>query len=275
MKQERAFYQISKREFMWGLLTLRTLVMGAIFLLVVGVASYGILSVGGFGGASQSEQLAGTGIAALIVILLIPFFGPIFGIVAGFDTISKERVEGTLALVLSKPVHKVTMLLGKFAGRAAAISVPVIVGLGLGMTLTSFEFTVDAGLILYFIAVTILLVVAFQALAQAFSTLVNKNATAILGAFGLWVLFVPLWGLVNFGLVDQLGLEQRLVNTFNPTLLFTEALRRSLTAVTQVPDQGPFGGSQTVAIHPVAGLVLWIAAFTAIAAAVFYYQDEA
>lgn len=273
MTQTDAFWQIGKREFLWGLLTLRTLVMGAVFLLVVGVASYGIASLGTLGGG-QNEQLAGTGLAALIVVILIPFFGPIFGIVAGFDTISKERVEGTIDLVLSKPVHKLTFLLGKFAGRAAAISVPIVAGLGLGMAITSFQFEVDAGLILFFIGMTILLVVAFQAIAQAFSTVVSKNSTAVLGAFGLWVLFVPLWGLVRFGLVDQLGLSRGVANALNPTQLFIEALRRSLQAVTDL-GQGPFGGSAAVAVDPAAGLVLHIAAFAALGAAIFHHQDEA
>lgn len=274
MNQGDQLYRIGKREFLWGLLTLRTLVVGAIFLLAVGVISWGVLSIGGFGNV-QSEELAGTGIALFVLILTIPFFGPIFGIVSGFDTVTKERTEGTLALVLSKPVHKLTLLGGKFLGRAGAISVPILVGLGIGFAATSFNFSFDAGLALFFIAVTILLVLVFQAIAQTFSTLVSSNATAILAAIGLWLLFVPLWGLANFGLTDGLGLEQKAANAFNPTILYQETLRNAVATVADLPSQGPLPSSVNVAIDPLAGLFIHLAVFLAISFAVFHHQDEA
>lgn len=272
--QARRMFLIGRREFWDSLLTVRTIVVGAIFLLAVGVLSYGVFSFGGIVDV-QSHQLAGTAIALVILVITIPFFGPIFGIVSGFDTVTSERTEGTLALVLSKPIHKITLLSGKFLGRAAAISVPVLVGLGLGFATTSFQFDFDLGLGLFFIGVTILLVLAFQAIAQAFSTAVSSNTTAVLGGIGLWLMFVPLWGMFDFLLVDEWGLDQGVVNVLNPTILYRETLRNAVTAVADLPSRGAVPGSANVAVDPLAGLILHLVVFVGLSLAVFHLQDEA
>src|SRR5207237_3006120 len=53
------------------------------------------------------------------------FVIPIFAVVVTFDAISKERVQGTLDLLLSRPASRVGTLLGKFLGTFTAVAVPV------------------------------------------------------------------------------------------------------------------------------------------------------
>ena len=48
------------------------------------------------------------------LLFFISFFGPLAGIILGFDSINSERSQGTLARVLSQPVHRDEVYNGKF-----------------------------------------------------------------------------------------------------------------------------------------------------------------
>lgn len=200
---------------------------------------------------------------------------PVIGIANGYDTVSSERIDGTLDLVLSRPVGKADILLGKFLGRAGAMAVPVVGGLVVGFSLVSFSFEAGVGLWLVFIGLTLLLLLAFQALAQTLSTVVSSNGTAILAAIGLWVLFVPFWGLVQA--VASRGLDADPANLvlLNPAQLYTASV---LDLLSPHLSQGPPGvlPSQQAGlpVDPVVGLVLLVAGLLAASLAIFLLQDE-
>jgi len=65
--------------------------------------------------------------------------GAIFGIALGFDAITKEREGGTLKILLSTPLYKDQIILGKFLGGALTLGVSMLViallNLGVLMTL--------------------------------------------------------------------------------------------------------------------------------------------
>lgn len=274
--QAKALYHIGKREFMWGLFTLRTVVIGVLFLLAVGVASYGIISLGAVGGGQQ-EEAAGTAISLLFFSFAILFFGPIIGIAAGYDTVSSERTSGSIALVLSKPVQKPVLLAGKFAGRAGAVAVPIVVGLGIGFAATSFTFDFDPGLMVGHIALTLLMVVSFQALAMFISTLVKSDRSAILSAIAVWILTVPLWDLVRFLLVEQANLPEAAVDVLNAARVYLASVLELIAGQLQaeVPPQFLPSFSVETGLPVWSILVMHVVAFAVLAAVVFQFQDEA
>jgi len=53
-------------------------------------------------------------------IQVMVFFGPILGLALGFDAVNKERVNGTLSIVLGQPIYRDSVINGKFIAGAAA-----------------------------------------------------------------------------------------------------------------------------------------------------------
>ena len=75
--------------------------------------------------------------AIFSLVQFVAFFGPLVGLILGFDTINRERNEGTLSKLLSQPIYRDTVINGKFLAGVVMITVMmvsivfVITGLGL------------------------------------------------------------------------------------------------------------------------------------------------
>ncbi len=73
------------------------------------------------------------------LVQFVAFFGPLIGLILGFDTINRERSEGTLSKLLSQPIFRDDVINGKFLAGMATIAiimisiVLVITGLGLSL----------------------------------------------------------------------------------------------------------------------------------------------
>lgn len=80
-----------------------------------------------------------TSTAGLLPSLLffMSFFGPLIGIALGFDSINSERMQGTLSRVLSQPVYRDNVILGKLAAGITTLTVlmasVIVAVIGLGM----------------------------------------------------------------------------------------------------------------------------------------------
>jgi ABC-2 type transport system permease protein len=57
------------------------------------------------------------------LVNFVAFFGPLVGLVLGFDTINREKNEGTLSKLLSQPIFRDMVINGKFLAGVVMISV--------------------------------------------------------------------------------------------------------------------------------------------------------
>lgn len=123
---------------------------------------------------------------------MVGFIAPLLGIAFGFDAINGERAQGTLARLLSHPIYRDDLVNGKFAAGLMAIGFAVVMvtllvaGLGilrLGIVPTPGE----VGRMLAWVAVTIVYVGLWLAIATLASVLVSRAATSALIAIGLWL----------------------------------------------------------------------------------------
>ena len=62
--------------------------------------------------------------ALFSLVQFVAFFGPLVGLVLGFDTINRERNQGTLSKLLSQPIFRDVVINGKFLAGVALITVP-------------------------------------------------------------------------------------------------------------------------------------------------------
>jgi Cu-processing system permease protein len=153
-------------------------------------------------GAAQQGAVGFRSIEVTIASLvsLVIYLVPLVALILGFDAIVGERERGSLALLLSMPLTRFELLLGKFVGLSAALACSTVAGFGLvGLLLASklppaawFHY---AG----FIASSVLLGMAFLSLAVAVSVFASDRTRASGTAIALWFFFVLVYDLLLLG----------------------------------------------------------------------------
>lgn len=185
---------------------------------------------------------------------LVGFIAPLLGIAFGFDAINGERAQGTLARLLSHPIHRDDLINGKFAAGLAAIALAVVattlVVAGIGMVrLGIVPSTAEIGRLATWIVVTILYIGLWLAVAMLCSVVVSRAATSALIAMGLWLalsLFGVMLARILAGAIggDATGIEasfdvarlEQAISVVNPGTVYNQAtialLNPGATAVT-------------------------------------------
>jgi Cu-processing system permease protein len=130
------------------------------------------------------------------------FLVPLIALLLGYDAIVGESERGCLLLILTYPVSRLEIVLGKFLGHAAILAFATLVGYGAAGAAAAWTGTGDgeswrafAGLLLS----SVLLGLAFLALAYLVSVVVAERSTAAGIAVGLWILFVVVYDLALMG----------------------------------------------------------------------------
>ena len=124
----------------------------------------------------------------------VGFFGPLVGLILGFDTINRERNEGTLSKLLSQPIYRDTVLVGKFLAGVSLIAVMmvsmVLAITGLGLSVVGVVPEVEGVLrISIFLIISIVYMCFWLGLAMLFSILFRSVVTSALAAMAVWIFF--------------------------------------------------------------------------------------
>ena len=159
-----------------------------------------------FLGSSPSGHLDVKPLAAVVVSLssLTIFLMPLIALLISYDAIVGEVERGCMLLLLTYPVTKRQILLGKFLGHTAILSIATLVGYGAAGLAVAFSDEVDRESWLAFatlIASSILLGAAFIALAYWVSASVRERSTAAGVAIGIWFGLVIIYDLLLMGLL--------------------------------------------------------------------------
>ena len=64
--------------------------------------------------------------ALFSLVQFVAFFGPLIGLVLGFDTINRERATGTLIKVISQPIYRDAVINGKFLAGLTTIVILLV-----------------------------------------------------------------------------------------------------------------------------------------------------
>jgi ABC-type transport system involved in multi-copper enzyme maturation permease subunit len=142
-------------------------------------------------------------LAAVFLYLIVP----IFAIVVTFDAVSKERVQGTLDLLLSRPVSRTGVLFGKFFGAFLAVAIPVTLVnfAGLGVITATSGTPPTGSFATAFLGYTLLLIAFYVLLQIIFSTLAKTSGTAVLFGVLVWLLFNILYNVLVFALAGLIS----------------------------------------------------------------------
>ena len=194
---------ISRKDFEDAVRSRWLLALSALFVLLVAVAVYLIRPQAGQT-VPSNEVLNYVLVKDGLVTTLIP----LIALVVSYSAVVGERESGSLKLLLSLPHSRADVVFGKVLGRSAAISVPVLVGFLLpGVMLVAVPWvTFSPGYYVGYTLLTALLATVFVAIAVGFSAAMSSQRLAVAGAVGIYFLFVPLWGLIQFPLRLYFGL---------------------------------------------------------------------
>ena len=126
---------------------------------------------------------------------------PLIALMLSFDALVGEFERGTMMLLLTYPVTRWQVIMGKFLGHVLILFIAIFAGYGgailimtlLGGSLEGWQ----AYLSMMFSS--LLLGAVFIALGYLISVLVKERATAAGSAIGLWLVFVVLYDLILFG----------------------------------------------------------------------------
>ena len=131
---------------------------------------------------------------------------PLIALLLGFDAIVGERERGSLDLLLALPITRLELLLGKYLGLAAALTLSTLAGFGLVAVLLYRQLS-WAGLYHYggFMLSSVLLGLAFLSLAVLVSVVARDRTRASGLAIALWFFFVLVFDLLLLGVLVGTG----------------------------------------------------------------------
>lgn len=191
-----------------------TLCFSALALLLLFLSS----SSGNIAGFSGFNRTA----ASLINLVLL--FIPLIALITGSTSISNERESGTLAYLLSHPITKTEVFVGKFVGTLISIWFSIFLGFGfsgIAIAINGASGNISKYLITVFLSA--LLAGSFLSIGFLISVLTSKSSKAIGVAIFLWLVFLVLsdLGIIGTTVAMNLGVEQLFVLTvLNPVEVF-------------------------------------------------------
>lgn len=189
---------VANKEFRDGLRNRWVLSISLVFaFLAIGLAYFG---------ASASGIVGFTSLATTIISLasLAIFLIPLIALLLAYDSIVGEEEQGTLLLLLTYPMRRSQLLLGKFMGHAGIMAASTVLGFGIAAILIAIltEEIFDSALwqaFGLFILTATLLGWVFIAMAYVTSSLVAEKSRAAGISLILWFWFVLIFDLILLG----------------------------------------------------------------------------
>jgi ABC-2 type transport system permease protein len=238
------------------------------------------------------------------LVQFVAFFGPLIGLVLGFDAINRERNEGTLAKLVSQPIYRDSVINGKFLAGVVTISIMmvsiVLLITGMGLKIVGvIPGSEELFRIFLYLVVSIVYISFWLGVSILFSILFRSIATSALAAIALWIFFsffvsLGATAIANTAVPDvkesnpesvvQHAKVQRAISLISPMMLYSDAtatvidptkkttksivLVGPMERISQERFSGPLPLSQSILV--VLPYIISLIAITAICFAVSY-----
>lgn len=189
----RSVGRIARQELLVNVRNRWTIIFAAVFgVLIVGISYVGIVSEG-FSGMQNFTRTSAS------MLNLVLYVVPLVSLVMG--TLSFTGDRGTTELLLSQPVHRGEVLLGKLLGLFLSLSLSMLVGFAASGGVISSVTGAD-GLAQYaaFVALSLLLALVFLVLSAAIATANRRKSRSFGVALFAWFFFVLFYDLIVLGI---------------------------------------------------------------------------
>ena len=236
----------------------------------------------GFLGSSPTGSVKADPLTITVVSLssLSIFLIPLIAMLLAYDAVIGEIERGTMALLLSYPVSRWQVLVGKFIGHLIILTLATTAGYGLaGIALQLAHGGLDIAAWKPFallIVASVLLGAAFLAMGYLISAKVKERGTAAGIAIGVWLFFVVIFDMARLGILVADSKQAITAPMLETILLFNPADVYRLLNLTGYENTAMYAGmaglsGQLTLGMPVlvAAQLLWIALPFALAAWIF------
>jgi len=167
------------------------------------------------------------------LIQFISFFGPLMGIILGFDAINRERSSRTLSKLVAQPIYRDAVINGKFLAGVVTIAIMLLAIIllisGLGLRLVG----VVPGpeeiwrLIIYYL-ISVFYISFWLGLSILFSIGFRSMATSALAAIACWIFFSFFIGIGANVVADAAVPVDQNTASANPELLIKHEQIRNM-----------------------------------------------
>jgi Cu-processing system permease protein len=201
-----------------------------------------------FLGAAPAGRVGAGALDVVVVSLssLSIFLLPLIALLISHDAVVGEMERGTMLLLLSYPIARWQVVLGKFLGQAAILALATVLGYGAAAVAVAAagQPVGPAGWQAFALMIgsSLLLGAAFVALGMLASTLVRDRGTAAGIAVGLWLLMVLVWDMALLGLLVADAGERITAGMVDAALLLNPADAYRLLNLAGLPGLGEMSG---------------------------------
>jgi Cu-processing system permease protein len=238
-----------------------------------------------FLGSAPTGHVGAGALDVVVVSLssLTIFLLPLIALLISHDAIVGEMERGTMILLLSYPVGRYQIVIGKFCGHVLILAFATVIGYGVAAA----ALAVSGAAVLaaswmafaWMIGTSVMLGAAFVAIGYLISSLARDRGTAAGASVGVWLIMVLVFDMALLGIlvVDQgrivsAAVLERLL-FLNPTDIYRLA---NLTGFNVSQFSGMAGlagnaGAGTGAL--LLGMVMWIAVPLGLATASFARRE--
>jgi Cu-processing system permease protein len=239
-----------------------------------------------FLGAAPAGRVGAGALEVVVVSLssLSIFLLPLIALLISHDAIVGEMERGTMLLLLTYPLRRWQVVIGKFLGHVAILGAATLIGYGAAaVALAATGEAIGAESWRAYgamIGSTVLLGAAFVALGTFVSALVRARGTAAGIAVGLWLFSVLIWDMALLGLlvadqgqtIDAAVLDVLLL--LNPADAYRLFNLAGLPNVGQLSGMGGIaGGTGLTAPALLAALGIWVLLPLTAAVAIFARRE--
>ena len=213
------------------------LLYAVLFAVLTSALSY--VSMAGTG----TSGMAGFGRTAAGLVNVILLIVPLMALTVGAGAIAGERDRGTLEYLLSHPISRGELLLGKYLGTAFALLTALALGFGISMLVVAGHGRMrHIGSFLSLVLSTDVLALAMLSVGLLISVACRRSAVAVGVAILVWFVLVFLTdlGLMGSAIVFRLRVESLFgLSLLNPMQVFKMSVLGSIHASLDV--LGPAG----------------------------------
>jgi len=195
------------------------------------------------------------------LVQFVALFGPLIGVILGFDSINREWNEGTLSKLLAQPIYRDAVINGKFLSGVLLVTVMMlsiilaVTGLGL-YTIGVVPGLEELNRVLIYLFVSVIYISFWLGAAILFSILFRSITTSALASLACWIFFSflvplgasalassssPLPGEPNSAYVVRIARMQSTLSLISPMKLYSDSaaaivdpLRRTTAEFVQV-----------------------------------------
>jgi len=187
------------------------------------------------------------------LIQFIAIFGPLLGIVLGFDSVNRERSARTLSKLISQPIYRDAVINGKFlAGLITIVIMVVSIVLmisGLGLLLIGVVPGPEEILrLLVYVVISIFYIGFWLGISILFSVGFRSVATSALTAIACWIFFSFFVAMGASVIADAISPVDQTRAAANPELLIQNEQTRKILSL--FSPMSLYSESTTIILDP-------------------------